>query len=140
VLRSQHTEATTVAGGPSDSSPVWEVAAEPMEDAERGSRSRRRLSGLGRSASAGRRSVRGMSDIDARIDDKIDALETERERLRGREASDDADELRTRLEEIRVELDRLFDWRRQRRALSAAGQDPDAAHERDASVVERYLQ
>jgi cysteinyl-tRNA synthetase len=85
-------------------------------------------------------SVRGMSDIDARIDDKIDALETERESLRGRETSDDADELRTRLEEIRVELDRLFDWRRQRRALSAAGQDPDEAHERDASVVERYLQ
>ena len=27
-----------------------------------------------------------MSDIDTRLDDKIDALETEREQLRGREA------------------------------------------------------
>ena len=81
-----------------------------------------------------------MSDIDARIDDKIDALESEREQLRGREVGDDHADLRTRLEEIRVELDRLFDWRRQRRALRAAGQDPDDAHERDAEVVERYLQ
>jgi len=81
-----------------------------------------------------------MSDIDTRLDDNIDALETEREQLRAKEAGDDHEEIRTRLEEIRVELDRLFDWRRQRHALSAAGQNPDDAHERDASVVERYLQ
>lgn len=80
-------------------------------------------------------------DIDARIEEKVDALEREREELRRREADGDDDAaLRTRLDELGVELDRLFDWRRQRRALRAAGRDPDQAHERDASVVESYLQ
>jgi Protein of unknown function (DUF2630) len=45
-----------------------------------------------------------------------------------------------RLEEVRVELDRLWDLMRRRRALRSAGQDPDAATERDAETVERYLQ
>jgi hypothetical protein len=81
-----------------------------------------------------------MSDIDARLDDKIDALESEREQLRSREAGDDQQEIRDRLEAIGSELDRLFDWRRQRRALKAAGENPDDAHERDAAIVEQYLQ
>jgi hypothetical protein len=81
-----------------------------------------------------------MSDIDSRLDDKIDALETEREQLRAREVGDDHVEIRDRLAAIGVELDRLFDWRRQRHALKAAGQDPDEAHERDASIVDGYLQ
>ena len=45
-----------------------------------------------------------------------------------------------RLEQIRVELDRLWDLMRQRPALRRAGQDPDSASERDADTVERYLQ
>ena len=45
-----------------------------------------------------------------------------------------------RLRNIEVELDRCWDLLRQRRARRAAGQDPDRATERDASVVERYQQ
>jgi hypothetical protein len=82
-------------------------------------------------------------DLDQRIEDKIDELEQERLRLREEEVESETATLeadRVRLDEIGVELDRLWDWLRQRRALRAAGQDPDDAHERDASVVERYLQ
>jgi len=46
----------------------------------------------------------------------------------------------TRLETIRVELDRYWDLLRQRRALRESGQDPDRAHLRPASVVEKYKQ
>ncbi len=44
-----------------------------------------------------------------------------------------------RLEQTRVELDRLWDLLRQRRARRDAGLDPDGASERDADTVERYL-
>ena len=44
-----------------------------------------------------------------------------------------------RLEEVRVCLDRLWDYLRQRRALRDAGRDPDEAELRDARTVERYL-
>lgn len=82
-------------------------------------------------------------DLDQRIEAKIDRLEGERSELRHREgeeagAAHDAD--RERLDAIAVELDRLWDWLRQRRALRAAGRDPDDAHERDAGTVEHYLQ
>jgi hypothetical protein len=45
-----------------------------------------------------------------------------------------------RLETIRVELDRYWDLLRQRRALREFGEDPDRAHIRPASVVEKYKQ
>jgi predicted nuclease with TOPRIM domain len=79
---------------------------------------------------------------DQQIEDQIEALETEREELRQREGADDPQlaEDRTRLEEIRVELDRLWDFLRQRRALRDAGQDPEDASERSADVVEKYWQ
>jgi Protein of unknown function (DUF2630) len=44
-----------------------------------------------------------------------------------------------RLEQVRVELDRIWDLLRQRRARRDAGLDPDDASERDAGTVERYL-
>ena len=44
-----------------------------------------------------------------------------------------------RLEAVRVELDQLWDYLRQRRALRDAGQDPDGAAMRDPRTVERYL-
>jgi hypothetical protein len=50
-----------------------------------------------------------------------------------------ADEHR-RLESLTIELDRLWDLLRQRRALRRAGLDPEIAQERDASTVEDYLQ
>ena len=50
-----------------------------------------------------------------------------------------ADE-RTRLGAINVQLDRLWDLLRQRRARAEFGQDPSVAHERSAETVEKYLQ
>ncbi len=50
-----------------------------------------------------------------------------------------ADE-RTRLGTINVQLDRLWDLLRQRRARAEFGQDPDATNERSADTVEHYLQ
>jgi hypothetical protein len=45
-----------------------------------------------------------------------------------------------RLEEVQVRLDQWWDLLRQRRALRDAGRDPNAAHVRDAQVVENYEQ
>jgi hypothetical protein len=49
-------------------------------------------------------------------------------------------EERRRLGELSVQLDRLWDLLRQRRARSEFGQNPDEAVERSANTVERYLQ
>jgi hypothetical protein len=79
---------------------------------------------------------------DEQIDAQIDKLETEREEIRRREGSEDPnlETDATRVEEIRVELDRLWDLRRQRQALRDAGADPDQAQERSGETVERYWQ
>lgn len=79
---------------------------------------------------------------DAQITRKIEQLEEEREALRrdesaaGGSVAGDAG----RLEEIRVELDRLWDLERQRRALRDAGRNPDEAQERSGDTVEGYWQ
>lgn len=79
---------------------------------------------------------------DEQIAAEIDELEAERSELHRREANEDptleAD--RARLEQIQIELDRLWDLRRQRQALRDAGEDPDRAEERSSDTVERYLQ
>jgi hypothetical protein len=79
---------------------------------------------------------------DEQISGVIERLEAEREQLREREGHNDPDVERdaARLEEIRVDLDRLWDLLRQRRALREAGEDPDGARERAAEIVERYWQ
>jgi hypothetical protein len=79
---------------------------------------------------------------DEQIEAVIEKLETEREELRRREGSADPTLERdvTRLEEIRLELDRLWDLLRQRRALRSAGDDPDKASARSAETVEKYWQ
>ncbi len=79
---------------------------------------------------------------DEQIERQIEALESEREQLRAKEGATDPmlDDDRHRLEEIRVDLDRLWDLLRQRRALRDAGEDPDLATERSPDVVERYWQ
>ncbi len=46
---------------------------------------------------------------------------------------------RMRLQQLEVELDRVWDLLRQRDALRTAGLDPTAATERDAATVEGYL-
>jgi hypothetical protein len=83
---------------------------------------------------------------DDQVQSRIDELEQEERRLRRDEdeaAHANKDDLvaadAKRLEAIRVELDRLWDYLRQRRALREAGQDPDGAAMRDAGTVERYL-
>lgn len=79
---------------------------------------------------------------DEQVQEQIEALERERLALREREGEADptlaADA--ARIEEIRVELDRLWDFQRQRNALREAGRDPEEATERSAEVVERYWQ
>jgi hypothetical protein len=76
---------------------------------------------------------------------RIEALVGEEHALLDREQDDAVDEEalegdRRRREELSVELDRCWDLLRQRRALRDAGHDPDEAHARDASTVEKYLQ
>jgi len=82
-----------------------------------------------------------MPDSDQSVADHIEALVAEEHRLLdrgGREGGLDPTE-HARLEAVRVELDRLWDLLRQRRALRDAGRDPDDASERDADTVEGYL-
>ena len=82
---------------------------------------------------------------DEQVQAKIEELEQEERRLRrdeGEAAEADAEEQvardAQRLEAIRIELDQLWDYLRQRRALRDAGQDPDNAQMRDPGTVERY--
>ena len=82
---------------------------------------------------------------DESIAARIERLVAEEHELRNREQAErsDAEELasdRERLNAVEVELDRCWDLLRQRRALRAAGGDPDDASVRDADVVERYRQ
>jgi Protein of unknown function (DUF2630) len=82
---------------------------------------------------------------DEQVQARIEELEQEERRLRRdeREAgSAEGDRVAAdaeRLGALRVELDRLWDYLRRRRALRDAGQDPDSAEMRDAGTVERYL-
>jgi hypothetical protein len=79
---------------------------------------------------------------DDQISDQIEQLEQERESLFKREGADDRSRAADadRLEAIRIDLDRLWDLLRQRRALRDAGQNPELADERAAETVERYWQ
>ena len=79
---------------------------------------------------------------DEQISAQIERLEHERESLFKREGVEDPSRAvdKDRLEAIRVDLDRLWDLLRQRRALRDAGQDPNLANERAAETVERYWQ
>jgi hypothetical protein len=84
----------------------------------------------------------GQMPTDEQIQEQIDALEQERLVLREREGEGDPTQAAdvARLEQIRVELDRLWDFLRQRNALREAGRDPEEASERSAEVVEKYWQ
>jgi hypothetical protein len=83
---------------------------------------------------------------DEQVQTRIDELEREEQQLRrdeqdaaDHEADDKVRADAQRLAAVRVELDRLWDYLRQRRALRAAGQDPDGAQMRDEGTVEGYL-
>jgi hypothetical protein len=54
--------------------------------------------------------------------------------------SDVSDHDQVRLQKLQVELDQCWDLLRQRRAKREFGQDPDDAHVRPASIVEKYEQ
>jgi hypothetical protein len=87
----------------------------------------------------------GHAMSDESISARIERLVTEEHSLRSREERDSSDESalaadKTRLDEVAVELDRCWDLLRQRRALRAAGADPDGATVRDADTVEHYQQ
>jgi hypothetical protein len=82
---------------------------------------------------------------DEQIRARIEELEEEERRLRRderdaaeREARDRLAADVERLSAVRVELDRLWDYLRQRRALRDAGADPAGAVMRDADTVEHY--
>ena len=83
---------------------------------------------------------------DEQVQARIEELEREEQRLRsdeqaaaGTAGTDQVAADARRVDEVRVELDRLWDYLRQRRALRNAGRDPDEAQMRDAGTVERYL-
>ena len=73
---------------------------------------------------------------------RIHELVDEEHALRARVQSGDLspEEERSRLTEAEIELDRLWDLLRRRRAARANGTDPNAVQERPASEVEGYVQ
>jgi hypothetical protein len=78
---------------------------------------------------------------DDRVHEDIEKLVAEEHELWDREAAGAAtDADRRRLEEIKVSLDRSWDFLRQRRALREFGRDPDDASIRPEETVARYEQ
>jgi len=69
----------------------------------------------------------------------IETLVAEEHALFDKGAGIDAGD-RKRLGDINVQLDRLWDLLRQRRAREEFNQDPGSTKERAANVVEKYLQ
>lgn len=76
---------------------------------------------------------------DQELHQRIERLVGEEHALLEKGGAISSDE-RTRLDAINVQLDRLWDLLRQRRAREEFGQDPGTAHERSAETVEKYLQ
>jgi hypothetical protein len=80
---------------------------------------------------------------DRDIIEQIDRLVDEEHALETRHTGDSqalSKDEQARLRALEVHLDQLWDLLRQRRARRNAGLDPDAAAERDATIVERYRQ
>jgi hypothetical protein len=78
---------------------------------------------------------------DQQVLERIDKLVQEEEALLHRHEGEGLDDdEHARLEELRVQLDKAYDYLRQRRALRRAGDDPDEASMRDGGTVENYEQ
>jgi hypothetical protein len=78
---------------------------------------------------------------DQEVLDRIDKLVTEEEELLHRHEGEGLDDdEHARLDELKVQLDKAWDYLRQRRALRRAGDDPDEASVRDGGTVEDYEQ
>jgi uncharacterized protein YjaG (DUF416 family) len=81
-----------------------------------------------------------MSDqtTDGSVLQRIEELVSQEHRLQTQESMTENE--RDRLKAVQVELDQSWDLLRQRRALRAAGQDPDKAQVRPANIVEKYVE
>ncbi len=78
---------------------------------------------------------------DQQVLERIDKLVQEEEALLHRHEGEGlGDDEHARLEELKVQLDKAWDYLRQRRALRRAGDDPDEASMRDGGTVEDYEQ
>jgi hypothetical protein len=78
-----------------------------------------------------------MNDQD--VLNRIDELVQEEERLlHAHEGDGLSSEDHARMEEIKVQLDKAWDYLRQRRALRQYGENPDEASMRDGGTVEDY--
>jgi hypothetical protein len=78
---------------------------------------------------------------DQQVLDRIDQLVQEEEALLHRHEGEGLDDdEHARLQELQLQLDKAYDYLRQRRALRSAGDDPDDASMRDGGTVESYEQ
>jgi hypothetical protein len=79
---------------------------------------------------------------DTQFFDRINALSEEEERLylQAGDGHGLTDAERSRLRQIKVDLDRMYDLLHQREARRAAGQNPAEAELRPAEIVEHYDQ
>lgn len=78
---------------------------------------------------------------DRQVLERIDQLVKEEEDLLHRHEGEGLDDdEHARLDELRVQLDKAYDYLRQRRALRKVGDDPDDASMRDGGTVEGYEQ
>jgi hypothetical protein len=78
---------------------------------------------------------------DQQVLDRIDQLVQEEEALLHRHEGEGLDDdEHARLQELKLQLDKAYDYLRQRRALRRAGDDPDDASMRDGGTVESYEQ
>jgi hypothetical protein len=76
---------------------------------------------------------------DQQVLDRIDKLVQEEEQLLHRHEGEGLDDdEHARLEELKVQLDKAWDYLRQRRAKRQYGEDPDEASARDGGTVEDY--
>jgi hypothetical protein len=77
---------------------------------------------------------------DQQVLNRIDQLVQEEEELLHRHQGEGLDsEEEARMEELKVQLDKAWDYLRQRRALRQYGENPDDASMRDGGTVEDYL-
>ncbi|HEY6729525.1 MAG TPA: DUF2630 family protein [Solirubrobacterales bacterium] len=78
---------------------------------------------------------------DQQVLGRIDQLVKEEEELLHRHEGEGLnDDEHARLDELKVQLDKAYDYLRQRRSLREAGENPDDASMRDGGTVEEYEQ
>lgn len=76
---------------------------------------------------------------DDQVLERIDQLVKEEEELLHRHEGEGlSSEDHARMEELKVQLDKTWDYLRQRRSLREAGDNPDDASVRDGGTVEDY--